>query len=148
LHTIGFDISLDLLATAAQKGGGDVYNASDATELKTAFNQIILNTISTEGTFTAPAVTVSAFNQLQHRNEVYYALFKPVSTPRWAGNIKRYAIADDGSVIDARGNGAIDPSTGYFNDNAKSYWSSTVDGSYVDKGGLGADWVGCYYRGH
>ncbi len=136
LHTIGFDINLDLLAVAAQKGGGKVYNASDATELKTAFNSIILSILSTESVFSAPAVTVNAYNNLQHRSDLYYAIFKPVSRPRWSGNIKRYRVTNEAVVLDANSNDAIDELTGFFKDNAQSYWSSDTDGHAVEAGGF------------
>ncbi len=136
LHTIGFDIEMDLLAVAAQKGGGNVYNASDASELKSAFNQIILNILSTDSSFTAPAVTVNAYNNLQHRDELYYAVFKPVSNPRWPGNVKRYRITSDAKIKDVNDNDAIDGVTGFFRDNAQSFWSAAPDGHDVTEGGF------------
>ena len=139
LHTIGFDIEMDLLAVAAQKGGGNVYNATDATELKSAFNQIILNILSSDSSFTAPAVTVNAYNNLQHRDELYYAVFKPLSNPRWPGNVKRYRITSDASILDVNDNNAIDATTGFFRDNAKSFWSSSPDGHAVTEGGFAGE---------
>ena len=136
LHAIGFDINLELLKVSAQKGGGKLYNASDATELKTAFNQIILSILSTDSTFAAPAVTVNAFNNLQHRDELYYAIFRPMGGPRWPGNLKRYHVTRDGVILDANQAPAMNPTTGFFKDTARSDWSSSTDGYSVTEGGF------------
>lgn len=136
LHTIGFDIDLDLLTVAAAEGGGGVYNASNATELKAAFNSIISNILSTGSTFAAPAVTVNAYNNLRHRDELYYALFEPTAQPGWPGNIKRYRITSDAVIVDQNGNNAISETTGFFHENARSYWSSVSDGFEVTEGGF------------
>ena len=136
LHTIGFDVNLDLLAVAAQKGGGKIYNAADALQLKAAFNQIVLSILTTESTFAAPAVTVNAYNNLQHRSDLYYAIFRPDTQPRWAGNLKRYRVGSDAVIRDANDAPAIDPSTGFFLDSARSFWSASVDGRSVTEGGF------------
>lgn len=139
LHAVGFDIELDLLKTAAQKGGGKLYNATNATELKAAFNQIILSILNTENTFAAPAVTVNAYNNLQHRDTLYYAIFRPEITPRWPGNVKRYRVTSDAVIKDQDDNDAIDPNTGFFDDDARSFWSATADGHTVAEGGFAAE---------
>jgi type IV pilus assembly protein PilY1 len=51
--------------------------------------------------------------------------------------VKKYAV-QDGEIVDADGNAAVDPNTGFFMDGAKSYWSSTADGSDVELGGAAA----------
>ena len=53
-------------------------------------------------TFTkvAPAISVNAFNQLRHRNEIYYSVFEPSVSPRWGGNVKRFEISSSGELVD------------------------------------------------
>jgi type IV pilus assembly protein PilY1 len=135
-YTIGFDINLDLLDKAAQAGQGQYYTAGNSTELKAAFTEIIASILDTNTTFTAPAVTVNAYNNLQHRNELYYAIFKPRASPQWAGNIKRYQINSDGTVSDVNDNNAIDDTSGFFQSGAKSWWSAVTDGGVVENGGF------------
>lgn len=135
-YTIGFDINLDLLDKTAQAGKGEYYTAGNSTELKAAFTNIIASILDTNTTFTAPAVTVNAYNNLQHRNELYYAIFKPRDTPKWAGNIKRYQINSDGTVSDVNDNNAIDATSGFFQNGAKSWWSAVTDGDVVEDGGF------------
>lgn len=134
-HTIGFDIDMDLLEQTAINGNGTYHTANSSEELKTAFNEIILDILSDSTTFTAPAVSVNAYNSLQHRDELYYAIFEPNKYPRWVGNVKKYRINSDGDVLDANDQVAIEPTTGYFKTSAESYWGNIIDGPVVQKSG-------------
>lgn len=134
-HTIGFAIDMDLLEQTAIDGNGTYHTANSSQELKTAFNEIILDILSNSTTFTAPAVSVNAYNSLQNRDELYYAIFEPNIYPRWTGNVKKYRINSDGQVLDANDQLAIEPSTGYFKSEAESYWGNVSDGPVVKKGG-------------
>jgi len=135
-YTIGFDIDMDLLQQTATKGGGKYYTAGNSTELKAAFTEIIADILDTNTTFTAPAVTVNAYNNLQHKNELYYAIFKPKARTRWPGNIKRYKLDANGDVVDVNDADAVDPTTGFFHNGAKSWWSKSTDGDDVESGGF------------
>lgn len=136
VYTIGFDIDLPLLQTTANKGQGQYFTVSNAFELSSAFTSILVDILSDSSTFVAPAISVNAFNQLQHRDEIYFAVFRPNNSPRWTGNVKKFRIASDGTILDANNMPAIDPSTGYFADTAQDIWSNTVDGNNVDAGGF------------
>jgi type IV pilus assembly protein PilY1 len=137
-YTIGFDIDFDLLEQTAQAGGGSYYIASNYSDLMAAFQEILVNiALSEPSVLVAPAVSVNAFNELQHRDQIYYATFKPRSTPKWEGNVKKYTITGDGIVMDNSDppTNAIDAETGFFSTYAQSYWSDTPDGAYVEVGG-------------
>ena len=147
-HVIGFamknlnsgDTQLvqDTAVRAATRGGGRYYTADSYFELQEAFNQIIVDIISRSGLFTSPAVSVNAFNRLEHRDSLYFALFEPTESTRWPGNLKQYkffADADGESVLDANGNSAVNPATGTFSENARSLWSAVADGDKVTEGG-------------
>ncbi|MBT5330770.1 MAG: PQQ-binding-like beta-propeller repeat protein [Porticoccaceae bacterium] len=136
VYTIGFDIDLPLLQTTANKGQGQYFTVSNAFELSSAFTSILVDILSDSSTFVAPAISVNAFNQLQHRDEIYFAVFRPNNSPRWTGNVKKFRIGSDGTIYDANNQPAIDPSTGYFADTAQDIWSNTVDGNNVDAGGF------------
>lgn len=135
-HTIGFDIDLDLLATTASRGGGGNYNASSAGSLEDAFSRILTAIKNQKDTFVAPAVTVNAYNSLQNRDALYYALFQPNYSPRWDGNLKRYRVDVNGDILDVNGDIATVADTGFFSETAQSWWSPRIDGSDVAQGGV------------
>ena len=156
-YTIGFGGGIGntkLLKNAARKGGstgGNVdpnigfFEADSVTNLTDAFSAIITKIKDINTTFVSPAVSVNAFNRLAHRDELYFALFLPTEKYRWPGNLKKYKLArkisgDPNSeliIIDdvTANQSAVDPATGFFRKEAKSFWSSVVDGPDVRKGG-------------
>ncbi len=142
-YTIGFATDQDLLRDTAEKGKGEYYTASNAQELASAFQGAITSILSKATTFTSPAVAVNTFNRTQSREEVFYAMFKPGESVDWIGNIKKLKVTLDADgtavLLDANGDEAIDPQTGYIKDSAVTFWgSSAADGGLVDKGGVGA----------
>lgn len=140
-----------LLDEATQKGTGNplavATNASDVTDLKDAFEKIIADISIETASFSAPTLSVNAFNKLYNRDEVYFALFEPGKKYRWNGNMKKYRLcnSDDatnygctfGDIIDANNVGVIDLTTKRIKTSAKSFWSSGVDGNTVVEGGAG-----------
>ena len=136
VYTIGFDIDLPLLSDTARRGNGEYFIASDYLELQRAFQSILVDiALSAPTALVAPAVSVNSFNELQHRDELYYAVFEPASSPKWQGNVKKYRIAN-GDVLDANDDVAIDPVTGFFREGARSFWSDEVDSANVAVGGM------------
>ncbi len=106
--------------------------------------------------FSAPAVSVNTFNRTQNMNDMYLTMFGVRSRAHWPGNLKKYRIRNrivvdamgnpildtygkvqiDPTVTDADGNDAVDPMTGFFYDNARSYWTvGGDDGNDVRIGG-------------
>ncbi len=139
-HTIGFNLNdPTFLQGIANAGGGTFEPANSASELLVAFKKIFNNVSQRNASFVAPGATVSQFNRLRNRNDVYYAMFKPSGTARWSGNLKRYRIGEDNNnkfaLFDANGDLAIDESSGTFDTNSKSFWSSKTDGDDVEIGG-------------
>jgi type IV pilus assembly protein PilY1 len=148
-YTIGFATDQQLLSDTARKGGGKYYTADETEGLTDAFTAILTEILAINTSFTAPAVSVNAFNRSNHRSELYYALFRPSTNPYWFGNIKRYKLVGS-DIIDARDNLAIDPNTGFTTPTAVSFWTSgagtandpsvidpddSPDGDNVAKGG-------------
>jgi type IV pilus assembly protein PilY1 len=135
-HTVGFLVDLPLLADTAARGGGAYYTATDTASLTTALTSIITSILDTQTTFTAPAVSVNSFNQTRNLDDLYFSVFRPSGTTHWPGNLKKYKLrASDATIIDALGNPAVDPATGFFADTAQSYWTAGVDGSDIELGG-------------
>ncbi len=137
-YVIGFTLDLPLLRDAANKGGGKYYTADDTTGLTDVFTSILTEILAINTTFIAPAVSVNAFNRFNHRDELYYALFRPNARPNWDGNIKRYKL--DGNppiIVDKNNVAAIDANTGFFKASSTSFWTAAedADGDDVRKGG-------------
>lgn len=141
LHTIGgFGITsgVELLQSSATMGGGNYYTADDGDQISDALVTIFDKILSQNTTFTAPAVSVNAFNSSEHRDELYYALFRPENGPKWQGNLKRYRIRQDGVIVDKDDDPAIDVSTGFFSSEASDFWNTLEepDGKNVELGGF------------
>ena len=145
-YTIGgFDLEegVELLKRTANGGGGTYYEANNTTGLTDALEAIFLDILATDSTFTAPAVSVNAFNTSEHSDELFYALFSPADNVKWEGNLKKYTLSSDGSIVGKdTSTSAIDDSTGFFSDDAYDLWNDTgypsgiPDGKDVELGGM------------
>jgi len=135
-HTIGFDIDLPILKSAAERSGGDYYLAENAESLTTVLMRIIENILDKGLSFTAPAVAVNTFNRTQNLNDLYISTFLPKAEVHWPGNLKKYTISG-GTIKDDKGEDAVDPDTGFFKESARSIWTpvGTNDGTDVTLGG-------------
>lgn len=143
-HTVGFLTDQTLLQNTADKGNGSYVLANDATSLKDAFSDLFDQVSAQSTTFSAPGIAVNTFDRLNHLDSLYFAVFQPSASPKWAGNLKRYKLGvktdpDTGEkvavILDQDNDEAVDPATGFFKDNARSWWSPTTDGKTVDEGG-------------
>ena len=120
-----------------KEGDGLYANVQSYDQLKKSLQDIFDSIAKTSSTFTAPAVSVNAFNNLEHLDQLYYSVFKPTDSAGWSGNLKRYRLTGQGVVVDKNGDPAVDPDTGFFLETAHSYWTlgSVADGNEVKKGG-------------
>jgi len=140
-YTIGFNLQSDYLKALANKGGGLYYEANSSAQLVDTFESILGEAYSIDTSFVAPGATVNQFNRLTHRNDIYFALFKPESRPNWGGNLKKYQIGinSEKEVViydhSTPKKNAVNAELGFFADDARSDWSSTIDGSVVASGG-------------
>ena len=140
IHTIGGFIggrTQDRMNDIAHFGGGIAQEGSNSAELRSALKKVFDSISSTSGSFSAPALTVNAYNSLEHSDQLYYSLFKPEVDAAWGGNLKRYKLGSDGKVLDSSGLPAIDPSSGYFSQNSTSLWTLQEDAPDGDKVTLG-----------
>ena len=139
-YFIGFGDDPDLrtafsyLQNAASKGGGQAFTAGDLTTLQQVLTAIVSNILQISTTFTAPTVAVNAFNRTQTLNDLYVSVFQPATNYHWPGNLKRYLL-QNGKIVDANGQDAVDSATGFFKSSAQSIWSPTVDGTNIPVGG-------------
>lgn len=145
-YTIGFgpvaqggSLLASWLNNVATAGGGEFFAATDSDSLTASFQSIFARISDSNGTMASPGVAVNQMNRTQHLDQLYYGVFKPQTSQRWPGNLKRYRLdASSLKVVDATGMAAIDPDTKYFNVNAKSYWSAATDGNDAEVGGAAA----------
>jgi len=139
-HTIAFGIDSADLRTTAEGAGGRYFTARNARQLKDALVAALQEVVSEAATFSAPAVSVNAFNRLTHRDELYFTVFEPSLSPVWQGNLKKFKLKKDGSgrlfIADANNAPALSELTGLFFDETQSYWSATADGNHAPKGGV------------
>ena len=135
-HTIGFDIDLAILKTAAEVSGGDYYLAENVETLTTVLTRIIESIVDKGLSFAAPAVAVNTFNRTQNLNDLYISTFIPAGKVHWPGNLKKYKIVG-GVIKDDKNDDAVDPDTGFFVDDARSIWTPITvnDGDKVLVGG-------------
>ena len=129
----------DSLRLVAQRGGGKYYEAADTAELTEAFSEIISRILEQTTTFTSPTVAVNAFNRTQNLNYLYMSVFKPATSYRWLGNIKKYRVTPSGEIRDLNNNAAVDPNTGFFRDGSQSFWSDAADGANAALGGAAGE---------
>lgn len=122
------------LINIAAAGDGTYYEGADYQSIREGLQRSLSATITSPSTFTSPTVAVNSFNSLETSDQVYYTVFEPAEGSAWAGNLKRYRLAPEG-IVDAEGNPAVDPNTGFFDEGSKSYWSLDVDGNQVKRGG-------------
>jgi len=135
LYTVGFNVVDSWLQDMATAGGGSYKTATNSADLLTAFQDIQGDIIKEAVTFSNTSVTLSSGNQLNHNDNLYYALFTPNELTSWRGNLKHYKLSKSGNVVDANRVAATNPATGLFVDTAKSFWSASADGAQVTSGG-------------
>ncbi|MGB5630998.1 MAG: PilC/PilY family type IV pilus protein, partial [Woeseiaceae bacterium] len=133
-HTIGFTVDLPILRDTAQNSGGEYFLADDVESLTKTLLDIIANINDRSLAFSAPAVSVNTFNRTQNLNDLYITMFGAKARAHWPGNLKKYRIVD-GEIVDALGNPAVDPATGFFYSTARSFWTVGTDGNDVRLGG-------------
>ena len=131
-HSIGFNIRDDWLESLATVSNGIYRNAASSQELLAAF-QSILNSVQLNSTTAAPTVSVNAFNQSRHREDLYYSFFQPGGAPRWEGNIKKYRLRD-GVIVDYYDQPVI--TGGRISETSVSLWSKDANGARVPDGAM------------
>ena len=135
-YTIGFKSNQSLLQRTATHGGGEYYTAEAYSELKEAFDQIMSTIVEKNACYVAPVVPISRMNRVYAGDKIYLGFFKPQQSGRWIGNIKRYALEADGTLLDARGTEAT-TADGLIKENTLSWWTRLgSDGPAVEKGGV------------
>ncbi|MBM7071565.1 rRNA (guanine-N1)-methyltransferase [Shewanella sp. 202IG2-18] len=131
--TIGFssgvvDSEDGVLSVTALRGGGQYASADDTKELQSAITALVNVALENGSSFTSPSVASNNFDRTRTLNSIYYAMFLPNEGPRWSGNLKRFKVEANGSVVDQNGFPALD-TNGSIKSTACSFWSSCSDGA-------------------
>lgn len=148
-HTIGFAFGAQSTNAAeffmrdiADNGGGGAYTADNASELTSAFSDILQTVQSVDTTFVSASAPVNSFERADNQDELYFSLFRPKASNSWPGNLKRYRFAPFDSagnlnpqIVDQDNVAAIDFNTGGFKTDARSFWSASDDGNLTEAGG-------------
>jgi type IV pilus assembly protein PilY1 len=137
LYTIGFGEEVEgttFLNDAATAGGGQNFFAGDTQTLTNVFTNIVNEILTESTTFVAPAVAVNAFNRTETLSDLYISVFEPSQTFHWPGNLKKYRL-ENGEIVDADGDPAVNPATGFFFGDSRSLWSPANDGDEITEGG-------------
>jgi len=113
------------LQEAAAAGHGKYFPVTTASGLTTAFQSVVSDINLDNTTFAAPSL-------------VYFALFRPENTTRWNGNVKKYTLNSEGTIVDQNNQPIIDPLTSRIKKDARSFWSTVNDGGDVKLGGSGS----------
>ena len=121
-------------AIAAAGGTGESYTSDSVGGLANQLEEIFTNILEgNDVTFTSPTLSVNAFNRTRNLNDLYVSVFSPSRGLHWPGNLKKYQI-ENGAIVDAAGNPAVDPTTGFFTDTARSFWSEDGAGNPITDG--------------
>lgn len=157
---------LALLQSAAQRGGGQYYAATDTSSLVQALQSILVQIQAVNSVFAAVTLPVSVNVRGTYLNQVYMGVFRPDAhaLPRWMGNLKEYQLAlnastnslyladVNSSVVTNNANGFVNPGVTSFWTNTSTFWSfeptpfgvggasDAPDGDLVEKGAE-AEWL-------
>ncbi|MBU2710153.1 VWA domain-containing protein [Zooshikella harenae] len=114
VYTVGFDLdslpkyradkAIKLLKSTAENSKGIYTSVTNEEEIEVAFTKAVEATNENTSTVSSSSITVNQFSKASHENYTFYAMFKPSTSGRWEGNIKKYQLAsrfvdDSGNVI-------------------------------------------------
>jgi len=112
--------NLNLYDSTHEEYGKYHYEAHDPDALSSVLLAALKDILSGTSSFTAPVVPVT---RTTSGNRIYMAFFKPNESNFWEGNVTRFGIADDNSIIDVNGNPTTWPN-GAIRDEAIPYWQT------------------------
>ncbi|MEM8983564.1 MAG: hypothetical protein AAGC71_11090 [Pseudomonadota bacterium] len=140
-YTIGFQLGVGSTAEGrmietADRGKGRYFPANSLVDLVQALETIQELEASGETTFTSPSVSVNSFNRTRTLNDLYFTVFEASNQLHWPGNLKRYKLDNDGTIVDAVGANAVG-ADGLFIESTRSFWTpaGVADGGIVREGG-------------
>jgi Tfp pilus tip-associated adhesin PilY1 len=133
VYTVGFNVNAPLLQSAANAGGGQYYNTSNASDLADSLIQAVLEILQRNTSFSSATVpsTRTAFG-----DGFYTAYFLPGGNKgTWRGHLEAYRLSPSLDVLDKDGNIALNPITNEFVDPRNPFWDAadTVLADYASR---------------
>ena len=126
-----------LRSTARQGEGGyfDVSSAGAGEQIKAAMGNIFSQIQGVNSVFASVSLPVSVNTEGTYLNQIYIGMFRPDSPglPRWSGNLKQYKLGISGGRLetqDADSARAVNNSTGFIAECARSFWTPTTTDAY------------------
>lgn len=127
-----------LLKSMANVSGGkyfSVRSGNGGAEIAAALGQIFSEIQAHNSVFASVTLPVSVNTQGTYLNQVYVGMFRPDADafPRWAGNLKQYKLGYVSGVLrlqDADSISAINNTTGFITECARSFWTPNTTDTY------------------
>lgn len=133
-----------VLESMANEGGGKYFPVSSsgsdsaaADDITDAINRALSEIQSVNSVYASVSLPVSVNTQGTFLNQVFIGMFRPEqgALPRWDGNLKQYRLGRVGTTselqtVDANGEMAINSSTGFIAECARSYWTPETEDNY------------------
>jgi type IV pilus assembly protein PilY1 len=125
-----------MLQSMARTSSGKYFDVqSSGNDIADALNSIFSEIQSVNSVFASVSLPVSVNTQGTFLNQVYVGMFRPDQDafPRWHGNLKQYKlglISNDLKLLDADDSSAINSSTGFITECARSFWTPTTTDNY------------------
>jgi type IV pilus assembly protein PilY1 len=121
-----------LLKSMANVSSGKYFavsSGSGGAAIANALGIIFAEIQAVNSVFAAVSLPLSVSTQGTYLNQLYVGMFRPDpdAMPRWNGNLKQYKLAvlnDQLTTVDQTGADAINSSTGFITDCARSFWST------------------------
>lgn len=128
-----------LLKSMAGQGKGKYFavnsSVDSGVQISDALNHIFSEIQAKESVFASASLPVSVNTQGTYLNQIFVGMFRPDATasPRWAGNLKQYQFKPsltnnkiELKLADADGVLAINNTTGFITQCARSFWTPTT----------------------
>lgn len=131
-----------LLESMANVSGGRYFRVNSAVgggaEIADALNTIFSEIQSVNSVYASVSLPVSVNTQGTYLNQVFIGMFRPTqgALPRWAGNLKQYKLgfypagSSNLQTLDANSTPAINSTTGFITECARSFWTPTTADTY------------------
>lgn len=126
-----------LLQSMAKVSGGKYTKVTTtASDISNAIRATLSEIQSVNTVFASVSLPVSVNTQGSYLNQVYVGVFRPDggARPRWAGNLKQYKLKRDGTndlkLVDADEVSAVNTTTGFITECARSFWTPTTPDTY------------------
>ena len=118
------------------------FSVNNEKQIVDAFNDILTEISTTTTSFASPGYAVNTRTGLENEDVIYIPVFDKHLTPRWSGNLKKFALRKDAdgsnsTIVGKNGEVAV-TELGVFKEDAIDLYSTsiTADGSDITKGGL------------